>query len=110
FDAPYISDTLPFYGKADFTYMLDDYKRFTTMEEVLREYVTPITLGLKNGQLQVRMFDEFYEQSYDEHMLFLLDGVPILDANKIISYDPLKVKKLELVPRQYMIGPARFNG
>src|SRR5690606_2875734 len=110
FETPYITDTFPFYGKADFTYALDDYKRFTTMEEVLREYVTPVTVGLRNGKFHLRIYDEMFEQSYDEHMLVLLDGVPILDASKVFSYDPLKVKKLELVPRQYMIGPARFNG
>ncbi|HUX84463.1 MAG TPA: hypothetical protein VMV20_04480, partial [Chitinophagaceae bacterium] len=35
-------DTAAFFGKPYKTYMLDDYTRFTTMEEVLREYVSEV--------------------------------------------------------------------
>ena len=34
------TDTSHFFGPPEKVYYLDDYTRFTTMEEVLREYVT----------------------------------------------------------------------
>jgi hypothetical protein len=49
FKEPLITDSLPFYGLPETEYKLDDYKRFTTMEEVLREYVTQINVGVRNG-------------------------------------------------------------
>ncbi len=44
-------DTLPFYVKPDVSYLLDDYVRFTTMEEVLREYVAPVTLASQEWEI-----------------------------------------------------------
>ena len=38
-------DTLPFFYKPSKTYLLDNYTRFTTMEEVLREYVAEVNVG-----------------------------------------------------------------
>lgn len=110
FSMPAVNDTFPFYGKADFTYWLDSYKRFTTMEEVLREYVFPITVAVRNGQLRIRMSDELSGELYDDHILLLLDGVPLRNVDKIFAYDPLKIKKLEVLPRQYLVGSSWFNG
>ena len=110
FNPPVLTDTLPFFGKAEYTYRLDDYKRFTTMEEVLREYVTPINVVLRNGKLYMSIYDEILRTVYTEKVLVLLDGVPLMDYQKIFSYDPLKVKKLEVVPRRYIIGGMNFKG
>lgn len=110
FQAPAFKDTLPFFGKAEFSYLLDDYKRFSTMEEVLREYVTNINVSIRNSKLRMTIFDEKYGNIYDNNILVLLDGVPLSDYNSIFSYDPLKVKKLDVVPRRYLLGNAVFSG
>ena len=41
---PVSTDTTVFFGKPDRTYLLDDYTRFTTMEEVMKEYVPEIRI------------------------------------------------------------------
>jgi hypothetical protein len=110
FNDPAIVDTLPFFGSPEFTYNLDDYKRFTTMEEVLREYVREINVGARNGKLTIKMFNPLLHDFYDGDVLVLLDGVPLSDADKILSYDPLKVKRLDVIQSQYIIGPSIFNG
>jgi hypothetical protein len=110
FDAPFISDTLPFFGYPEVIYKLDDYKRFTTMEEVLREYVKEINVGVKNGKLALKMFSPALHDFYDGNVLVLLDGVPLSDADKIFTYDPLKIKRLDVVQSRYVLGPAVFNG
>lgn len=110
FSRPLVTDTLPFYGKPEFKYLLDDYKRFSTLEEVLREYVTPINVQSKGGKLYMSIYDEKYQTVYSDAFLVLLDGVPLFDYNKIFSYDPYKVKKLDVVPRRYIFGPIAFSG
>jgi len=107
---PRLSDTLPFFGKAEYSYKLDDYKRFTTMEEVLREYVLPVNVVLRNGRLYMGIVDDAMNVFNRNNMLVLVDGVPLHDPNKIFSFDPLKVKKLEVVPGNYVIGSAIFPG
>lgn len=110
FAPPQLSDTLPFYGKSHYRYALDEYTRFTTMEEVLREYVTQINVLLRGGKLHLRMLDEDRRAFYEDNVLVLVDGVPLVDVNKIFEYDPHKVRQLDVIARGYLLGPYYFKG
>jgi hypothetical protein len=104
-------DTIPFFGKPDVSYMLDDYTRFTTMEEVLREYVSPVTLTSRNGLYALRVLNTNKEHVFfDLPPLLLLNGVPFFDFNRIMNYDPLNVKKLDIVTRPWYYGNMAFAG
>jgi hypothetical protein len=39
-----------------------------------------------------------------------VDGVALSNPNKIFSYDPLKVSRLDVVANQYILGSSIFNG
>jgi hypothetical protein len=80
------------------------------MEEVIREYVTPITLSKNEGRFQLAVYDDQNKRFFDKAPLVLLDGVPILNMDKFIEYDPLKIRKLEVVSRTYFSGNLAFNG
>lgn len=110
FTAPVLKDTFPFYGKPEYSYLLDDYTRFSTMEEVLREYVAPIAVALRGSKLTMSVYNEKQKVSYDDFMLVLLDGVPLSDPNQIFNYDPYKVKKIDVVPRRYLYGSSQYYG
>ncbi|MFT3947519.1 MAG: hypothetical protein QM763_11175 [Agriterribacter sp.] len=103
-------DTSTFYGKPDERYMLDDYTRFTTMEEVLREYIPGVIVSRSNRKFKLTVFDVQNKRLFRDNPLLLLDGVPVQDADKIISYDPLKVRKIEVVTRRYYYGPLVLDG
>jgi hypothetical protein len=109
FHAPHV-DSLHFFNIPTKSYLLDDYTRFTTMEEVLREYVSEINVNRPHGRLHILMLDEPNRQFFDDdNNLVLLDGIPVPD-DKIFFYDPLKVKRLEVVSRRYYLGPAAYSG
>lgn len=110
FEKPELKDTLPFYGRPDASYKLDDYKRFTTMEEVLREYVFEIGVTMKSGKLNLKIFNPEANDFHTNYELVLLDGVPLLHFNRIFSYDPLKVRKLDVIVSRYILGESLFNG
>lgn len=110
FAMPQVRDTLPFYGKSDYTYRLDDYVRFNTMEEVLREYVRLINVALRGGKLHLLMFDEYLKAFFEDHVLVMVDGVPLVDINKIFEYDPHKVRQLDVIAKGYVLGPYYFKG
>ncbi len=107
---PNVQDTNAFYYTPDRTYFLDDYARFTTLEEVIREYVTPVTLVKEKGKYQLYVYDEAYKQFFEQSPLVLLDGVIIKDIDKFLEYDPLKIRKLEVVSRVYFSGNLAYNG
>jgi len=110
FLAPDLKDSFPFFGRPSFSYALDDYKRFTTMEEVLREYVREINVGTRNGKLFLKLFNEDRKDFFDDNLLVLLNGIPMKNINKIFSYDPLKFKTLDIIPQSYILGPSSFMG
>ncbi|GAC1426176.1 MAG: Plug domain-containing protein [Flavisolibacter sp.] len=105
-----LTDTLPFYGKAPYSYLLDDYTRFTTMEEVLREYVREINVGTRGGTLHIKLFNEINRTFSEKEALVLLDGIALPDVNKIFSVDPLTIKRLDVIPTSYNLGNSLFPG
>jgi hypothetical protein len=108
FDIPAI-DTMPFYGKLSKKYKLDDYTRFTTMEEVLREYVPEVAVRRYGGQLHLKVFDFDAHDFYPTDPLILLDGVKV-DNKILMNYDPLKVNKLEVITNKYINGEFIYPG
>ena len=105
-----VMDTFPFYGRSSIRYRLDDYTRFTTMEEVLREYIREVNVIQRQDGLQMKMLDLAHKQFLEGPPLAVLDGVPVFDSQKIFSYDPLKVEYIEVVPKPYYFGPSLFSG
>lgn len=110
FYAHEIKDSLPFYGTAKYKYKLDSYTRFTTMEEVLREYVRELNVGSRNGKLFLKIADEPRREFNEEDLLVLWDGVPLKNPHSIYQFDPLKVKQLEVIPQRFAAGGSFFNG
>ena len=105
-------DTAHFFGKPDVKYLLEDYTRFPTMEEVLREYVREINVRKRRDNFELNMVVKNEVGNPDvKNPVVLLDGVPQFDkGNKITHYSALKVKELEIIKDKYYFGPATFNG
>lgn len=103
-------DSTAFYGKADETYFLDDYTRFTVMEEVMREYVPGVMVRKRRDGFHFLVIDNVKKGLFQNDPLVLLDGMPIFDVDKIMEFDPLQVKKLEVFTRRYFLGPLIFFG
>jgi hypothetical protein len=103
-------DSNAFYGLPDNSYMLDDYVRFSTMEEVLREYVTEVLVRRQKEDFRLIMSGGLENKVFLDDPITLFNGVPVFETNKIIQYDPLKVQKIEVVKRRYFYGPALLNG
>lgn len=106
-----------FYGKPYKTYRLEDYTRYTTMEEVMREYVTEVAVRKRAGHYRFQTMNALF--NYDKTasaMLFqndplvLLDGVPVFNIDSVMAIDPLKIKTLEVVAGRYFWGPVVADG
>jgi hypothetical protein len=110
FDIKKKSDTVAFYGNPYKTYLLDDYTRFLTMEEVVQEYVTEVRLKKLNEKSRLAVFNLPYKTFFQNEPLVLLDGVPLTSANTMVAFDPLKIKKIEVVPNKYYRGISAEEG
>jgi hypothetical protein len=105
-----LSDSTPFFGKPDGKYFLDDYTRFKTMEEVTREYVPEVRLRKKDGVFRYMVKNTPYQSFFELDPLILLDGVPVLKPQEMALFDPLKIKKLEVVARTFYTGAGAHYG
>ncbi len=95
------------------SYILDDYTRFPVMEDIFIEFIPEIRARQVNGkrELQVLVTDQRGQyRSLHGMALILLDGVPVLDHGKILSYDPLLVKRIDIYPDSYFVGIRGFSG
>lgn len=103
-------DTTPFYSNADYTYLLDNYVRFTTIEEVLKEYVPAVLVRRTGTKFTLPVIDHGTKFILPGSPLLLVDGVPIFDFDKFMLYDAQKYRKLEIVDRRYISGATIYNG
>lgn len=106
-----IVDSAAFYGHPYKTYLLDNYTRFTTMEEVMREYIREANVVHSSKQFHVKVVTGVgIGFLSDEDPMMLIDGVPFFNLNKVFAVDPLKIRKLEDVPYNYSLGSSYEHG
>lgn len=96
------------------TYILDDYTRFPTMEEVFVEITPDVKLRHRAGG--VTKIYVLMENSVAEgaprwgDAVVMIDGVPVPDKKLIETYDPAIVKAIEVYPYRYNMGYRIFDG
>ncbi len=95
------------------SYVLDDYTRFPTMEEVFVEIIPQVKLRHKGGKpfiytlIPSSVLDGAPRWG---DAVVMVDGVPAPDHSLIESYDPAIVKTIEVYPYKYRLGAVDFDG
>jgi hypothetical protein len=104
------TDSTPFYLKEDMRYLLDDYTRFSKLEDVFREYVRPVGVTKRQGVFHLTVFTDANRYLIDQEPLVLVDALPVFHMNTLFTYDPLKVKTIDIVQHKYFKSGAVFPG
>jgi len=107
----------PFYGHPEFQYYLDDYTRFLSLDEVIREYIKYVSPRKRGGSLNLYVWDEYTNSHslannvfFDNPALVMLDGVPVNDLGWVMDIDPLLIETIDVVTKKYFIGDEVFSG
>jgi len=97
--------------KPSYSYLLDEYTRFTTMREVFTEFVSGARFSRNAGKYGISVLSKKGSYlSYGMMPLVLLDGVPINDHDIIYSYNPLSVERINIYVGPYIMGGFFFDG
>ena len=104
------SDTALFFMKGDKHYLLDDYTRFSSMEDIMREYMPEVFVNVNKAGFSLRILDDERETKYENNPLVLYDGVPVFDMNKFMAIDPHKIKTIDVIRKRYFYGKSTFDG
>jgi hypothetical protein len=103
-------DTTAFFGIPSKTYYLDDYTRFPTMEEDMREIVKEVHVRKKEDNFYYEVFNEPVISYFNDDPLVLIDGVPVFNIDKIVAIDPLKIKRIDVTTTKFFQGSQQYDG
>ena len=103
-------DETLFGTKPDLSYNLDEYRQFLTIREVLLEYVSCVKKTKIDGrpQLFVRKEQEHYNTVLPS--LVLIDGMPVIDIERLLDYDARRIHYINIYGNQYTFGNGVYNG
>ena len=105
--------TTPFYGELGTLFVLDDYTRFSTLEETFIEIVTLARIRKRGGKNVFEVFNPFnpYKSGPFSSLapLLLLDGVLVQDE-EVLSYSAKDIESIRVFPEPYRYGPKIFRG
>lgn len=101
FYLPTVIDSTAFYGIPYKKYLLDDYTRFLTIQEIVQEYIPELRLKKIGDSYKFQVLNIPYKSFFEGNPLLLLDGMPVMNNDKIVGFDPLKIKKIEIVAGKY---------
>ena len=99
------------YGtKPDLSYNLDEYRQFLSIREVLLEYVNCVKNTKVNGRAQLVVRSP--EASFDSSLptLVLIDGMPVINTERLLSYDARRIHYINIYGGQYTFGHDIYNG
>jgi hypothetical protein len=97
-----------FYGMPDHLYLLDDFTRFETVEDLFIEYIRTAVIRDNRRTSGFFVIDE--EGMMPAKALTLIDGVPIFDFDYMMNFDPLLVESIGVVTDQYRMGNIEYSG
>jgi len=84
----------------DFSIKLDDYVSFPSMEELFRELLEFALYRKKKDQHFIRVYSKEYARNFEFTPLILIDGLPEFDHDKLMSFLPSAIEKIEIINSQ----------
>jgi hypothetical protein len=78
------------------TYNLDEYTRFSTINETIFEFIYQLKVSKVKGKRIIQIYNP-EEQAFNRgNSLILLDGAPVYDHEKLLAYSPYLIHKIDI--------------
>lgn len=106
-----ITTSMPFYKDFEQVYMLDDYTRFSTIEETLIEIIEDVRLKKdEKGDSFFRVKGNEYFTYSDMLPLVIVDGVLLQNHSDLLGVSARKIKKISVARSDYEFALQSFRG
>ena len=93
------------------TYNLDDYERFSTLDEVFTEYAKYVwTSRDEAGEKVVKVFQRDYNEHSGNLPLLFIDGVLVANHTDFLNVDARTITTLSIIQREYRFGGTDYQG
>ena len=104
----------PFEGEIPEVYQLDDYTRFTTLEETLVEFIEYVWVKRgEDGEASFWVREPMTPWGPDyttDPPLVVVDGILVPNHNSLLGYDARKIKTIKVLRDKYQLGGANYQG
>ncbi len=91
------------------TYIIKDYTRFSTLQEILIEYVREIRW--RDDRMEILCTDDDgISFHFSKAGLFLVDGKPIKNNRLLLDMDPAGLESIRVYPDCYLVDGIRYDG
>ena len=92
------------------SYDLDEYTKFSTVREILIEFINGVQRSKLNGVNQLFTIDPDTHQYSRWPALVLLDGMPVYDIDEVLNYDARLLKYVQIYTDRYTFGNTICQG
>jgi hypothetical protein len=98
-----------FYGEPDFRYLSRDYVELPNLEEFFINIIPQVEVRKERGRISLEVLDNSkYILPYPP--LILLDNVPVLEAENLLSVSPGRIEYIDVINRVYIRGSYNYGG
>jgi len=80
------------------------------MEEVTREYLKEVKIKKSDNNTSIVLWNHPFQMYNEQPPTMLIDGVPIFNVNQLFSFDPLKIRNVDIVTATNLKGSLTSNG
>lgn len=91
-------------------YILDDYTRFNTLKETIKEVTTEVYYKQIDNKSFLHVNDPNVFPQQPDLPLVLIDGLYLENQNELFEYNMKNVFKIEIITGRYFLGSKFFNG
>ncbi len=91
-------------------YDLDEYTKFSTVREILVEFIKGVRRSKIKGVNQLFTIDPTTKQFSRWPAVVLLDGMPVYDIDEILEYDARLLKYVQIYTDRYTFGGTLCQG
>lgn len=92
------------------TYKLDEYTRFSTLEEVIVEFVTNVKFRKIEKSRKLSVVSPEMGAYTLGNSLVLLDNIPVFDHELLLNFNPLFIDEIKIFMGKYVFGGIFFDG
>ncbi|GAB5475848.1 MAG: hypothetical protein Mars2KO_39470 [Maribacter sp.] len=101
----------PAYKEFQERYTLDDYTRFTTLEETIVEIIEDVVVRKRKDRydLRIRGNNQFFIEASDQPLI-LIDNILVQNTSRVFQYDIKKMEQINVSRKEFYIGPKKYQG
>ncbi len=109
-DYPVPIDTMRFYGFPEYSYVVDDYVKFSTLEEIFREYIRPVQMFKRDKLVVPYIFYAAQRRVFANQPFVLIDNVPILHMKQFMDINTARIERIDVSDKAYYFHHEVFDG